>query len=329
MRKARAAVASRNTAMVLGALLGILLALGAAAPAQADDEGTIGALVDQARWDAGLNGLNRNAQMDAVALGWARQLAANGTLSHNPDYASQIPAGWTGAAENVAQGYPTAQAVHDGWMNSAGHRANILGGYTDIGIALIDAGGSTWAVEVFGAYPGSVGPAAPAAAPAPVPPAAVPPAAVPPAGPIPAESDAASPPATSASAPTAIAESPPPAPASSAPARSTSGPATPSPPALARQAPQLDRAGADEQAPGGLIVAALLVAVLLAVLLAGVSALVLPGLRGRLQRRALRSHPVPNAPMMRLTRLDGRVPASAPSSRIGGRRAVRLPSEGE
>jgi hypothetical protein len=88
-------------------------------------------------------------------------------MAHNPDYTSQIPGGWTAAAENVAHGHPTGTAMHDGWMGSSGHRANILGDFTDIGIAFLSSGGTTWGVEVFGRYPGHVGPAAPAPPPAP------------------------------------------------------------------------------------------------------------------------------------------------------------------
>ena len=33
---------------------------------------------------------------------------------------------WRTVAENIAVGYPTPEAVLDGWMNSPGHRANIL-----------------------------------------------------------------------------------------------------------------------------------------------------------------------------------------------------------
>ena len=37
--------------------------------------------------------------------------------------------------ENIAAGYMTAQEVVDGWMNSPGHRENILNpNYTEIGV---------------------------------------------------------------------------------------------------------------------------------------------------------------------------------------------------
>jgi len=156
---------SRIASGFFALLLAIFLVpVAAAAPASAAEADTIHGLVNQARWDNGQQGLIRNADMDAVALAWAKKMAASSTMSHNPDYSTQIPAGWRSAGENVAQGYRTAQAMHDGWMSSQGHRENILGAFTDIGIAFYSSGGTTWGVQVFATYPGHTGPSAPAAA---------------------------------------------------------------------------------------------------------------------------------------------------------------------
>ncbi len=55
-----------------------------------------------------------------------------------------------GAGENVAAGYPTASSVMDGWLNSAGHKANIEGNFTHIGIAAIkDAQGRYYFTQLF------------------------------------------------------------------------------------------------------------------------------------------------------------------------------------
>src|SRR5690606_26513712 len=77
-------------ALVL-ALAGALVPAPSAAAAEAD---TLHALLNEARWSQGLAGLLRNGAMDAVAADWAAQLAASGTLSHNPNYSAQIPGGW-------------------------------------------------------------------------------------------------------------------------------------------------------------------------------------------------------------------------------------------
>lgn len=168
---ARRTLASTVASALAGLLLALAIAVGGApAPAAAYDEDAIVAMANQERAANGLGGLVHNGALDAVALQWANQMATSGALSHNPWVGEQIPGGWTSWGENVAQGYSTGADVHAGWMGSPGHRANILGAFTDVGVALISAGGTTWAVQVFATYAGNgVAAAAPAAAPAPAP----------------------------------------------------------------------------------------------------------------------------------------------------------------
>jgi len=157
----------------IGALAALVMTVGAilipALPAHSATGGaTIHALVNEARAANGQAGLLRNAALDEVAAAWAEQMAAAGAISHNPSYSAQIPGGWVRAGENVAQGQASEAAMHNAWMGSAGHRANVLGDFTDIGIAFLSADGTTWGVEVFAAYPGHGAPE-PAAPPAPQP----------------------------------------------------------------------------------------------------------------------------------------------------------------
>lgn len=202
---------------VATALMSSFLLFGAAVPAAtAAGEGTILALVNQARAANDLGPLKLNSAISTVALNWANYMASTGVMEHNPSFSTQIPGGWSKAAENVAQGYGSPQAVHNGWMGSAGHRANILGDYTDIGIAFISAGGTTWGVQVFAKYGASVPPPAP---PAPVP--------APPASPGPSPSPTVSPSPSPSPSPTATA-APSPSPTASAPRLpSKSAPAPP------------------------------------------------------------------------------------------------------
>ncbi|WP_394770918.1 CAP domain-containing protein [Lacisediminihabitans sp.] len=196
MRKPRISTGARGLAAVLLTATLALVGVGAVGvqSASASDADTIGSLVNQARAANGQPGLLRNAAMDAVALKWAQQMAASNSMVHNPDYSAQIPAGWTRAGENIAMGQPTPGAMHTAWMNSPGHRANILGDFTDIGIAFITVNGVTWGVEDFGKYPGHVGPPAPvAAAPAAAPAAPAPKAAAPAPAALPAPSVPATP----------------------------------------------------------------------------------------------------------------------------------------
>lgn len=105
-----------------------------------------------ARGKAGLKALKANGQMNTVAVNWSNKQASANKMSHNPSYSKQIPAGWNRAAENVAAGYsPTS--VTTGWLNSPGHKANILGSYTHIGIGVgCSSGGYPYYTQVFGAY---------------------------------------------------------------------------------------------------------------------------------------------------------------------------------
>jgi uncharacterized protein YkwD len=60
------------------------------------------------------------------------------------------PGGWS-AAENVAWNYPSVAAVIDGWMNSPGHRKNLLdGSLTHVGFGLSDIGGGPYWTQNFG-----------------------------------------------------------------------------------------------------------------------------------------------------------------------------------
>ena len=48
---------------------------------------------------------------------------------------------YTSAGENIAQGQRTPEEVVQAWMNSAGHRANILNnGFTHIGVGYVESG---------------------------------------------------------------------------------------------------------------------------------------------------------------------------------------------
>ena len=56
----------------------------------------------------------------------------------------------TGWGENIAQGQTTGQQVAEGWMNSAGHPANILNGnWTAMGVAALSIGGTVYWTQVF------------------------------------------------------------------------------------------------------------------------------------------------------------------------------------
>ncbi len=101
-------------------------------------------LTNQRRAEHGLGALAVHAVLNAAAQGHSQDQAARDTMSHtgsdgsNPgDRIARAGYRFSAWAENVAMGYPDAASVMAGWMNSPGHRANILNGnVTQIGIGL-------------------------------------------------------------------------------------------------------------------------------------------------------------------------------------------------
>ncbi|MFV2178112.1 CAP domain-containing protein [Actinomadura sp. LOL_011] len=95
-------------------------------------ESTVIALTNAERADAGCSPLRADERLMAAAERHSADMAANGYFSHtsqNGDtpWDRMEAAGYTSpGAENIAKGYSTAEAVVRGWMDSPGHRRNIL-----------------------------------------------------------------------------------------------------------------------------------------------------------------------------------------------------------
>ena len=107
-------------------------------------------IVNQERAKEGLPALT----MDADLLEAAMQRAAELTVyySHTrPTGESCFTASEKMYGENIAAWYQNASSVMDGWMNSEGHRANILrSGYTIIGVGCFVHEGRSYWVQCFG-----------------------------------------------------------------------------------------------------------------------------------------------------------------------------------
>ncbi|MDP4118054.1 MAG: CAP domain-containing protein [Bacillota bacterium] len=105
-------------------------------------------LVNQQRANYGLKALSYSTKLEAVAYLHSEDMAKNNYFSHT-SLAGQSPfdrlkdAGITYsiAEENIAAGQKTPQEVMDSWMNSEGHRANILNAdVTEMGIGIYEGG---------------------------------------------------------------------------------------------------------------------------------------------------------------------------------------------
>ena len=102
-------------------------------------------LVNEIRVQYGLKPLTENWELSRVARYKSQDMADNGYFSHtSPTYGSPFQMmkafgiSYRAAGENIAYGQRSPQAVVDAWMNSSGHRANILNAsYTQIGVGYV------------------------------------------------------------------------------------------------------------------------------------------------------------------------------------------------
>ena len=114
-------------------------------------------LVNEIRAENGLKPLTANWELSRVARYKSEDMSNNRYFSHtSPTYGSPFQMikafglSYRTAGENIAYGYRTPAAVVDGWMNSSGHRANILNAsYTQIGVDYC-ANGNYWTQMFIG-----------------------------------------------------------------------------------------------------------------------------------------------------------------------------------
>jgi uncharacterized YkwD family protein/spore coat assembly protein SafA len=112
-------------------------------------------LVNQERSKAGLKPLQMDWELQRVARTKACDMANKGYFSHqSPTYGSpfdmmkQFGISFKTAGENIAMGQRTPAEVMQSWMNSTGHRENILkADFTHIGVGYC-ANGNHW-VQMF------------------------------------------------------------------------------------------------------------------------------------------------------------------------------------
>lgn len=106
-----------------------------------------------------LSPLVENSALTAAAQAHADFMASSGCFDHvcpdEPPVDSRLLQSgylWSWWAENIAFGYPTPEQVVTGWMNSPGHRANILNAHLrEIGVGVILNAKRPYWVQDFGA----------------------------------------------------------------------------------------------------------------------------------------------------------------------------------
>jgi uncharacterized protein YkwD len=107
-------------------------------------EAEVVTIVNQERAKVGCPAVTVDDRLTAAARAHSADMAARNYFSHTTpegvDFATRITnAGyrWSGAGENIAKGQRTPQEVMTSWMNSDGHKANILNcGYKNLGVGV-------------------------------------------------------------------------------------------------------------------------------------------------------------------------------------------------
>lgn len=113
-------------------------------------------LINAERAQRGLPPLVWHDQVAAAATVHSTDMAAHGVMSHTGSDGSD--AGdrlhregfdWSAWGENIAAGFRSARPVFDAWMASAGHRRQILGNFTYVGVAAVAGADGTpyWTLD--------------------------------------------------------------------------------------------------------------------------------------------------------------------------------------
>ena len=118
--------------------------------------------VNEARETQGLPVLTESGKLTAMAMHRAAELSLHyaHTRPNGKDWSSingsviegeRMSYAWSRWGENIAMGYQSARSVMEGWMDSDGHRANILNPhYTQIGVGCFETDGRLYWVQIFG-----------------------------------------------------------------------------------------------------------------------------------------------------------------------------------
>ncbi|MBP1948152.1 CAP domain-containing protein [Virgibacillus litoralis] len=114
-------------------------------------------LTNKERTAQGLEALKVDTELSKVAREKSSDMSTNNYFSHNsPTYGSpfdmmkQFGISYQTAGENIAKGQRTPQEVVNGWMNSEGHRKNIMNSdFTHIGVGYVEQG-NYWTQQFIG-----------------------------------------------------------------------------------------------------------------------------------------------------------------------------------
>lgn len=148
------------TVTMVAALAAAFIALAApSASALSSSESCFVNSLNAERSAAGRPKLVVKSDLVANARNHSEDMAADGTIYHNSKLGDQISGNWWALGENVGMG-PSCSSIHNAFMDSPGHKANILDkDYNQIGVGVVVSDGTIYVTEVFAGRPSSSSPA--------------------------------------------------------------------------------------------------------------------------------------------------------------------------
>jgi uncharacterized protein YkwD len=144
--------ARRRLAVALAAFLfvGTFAVITATAPSAHAMDGDYLAKINALRTSRGLNALQVDGNMDALAQQHTAEMAGSQTLVHTANLKAGVTSNWTKVGENVGEGGSNNQ-IWDAFLNSPKHLANLLDpAFTHVGIGVVvDSAGIQWTTHRF------------------------------------------------------------------------------------------------------------------------------------------------------------------------------------
>jgi hypothetical protein len=131
-------------------VISVSAGVGLAAAADSGTENEFLSLINSTRANSGLGPLEVNGGLQSHARNHTQDMIAAGKIYHssNGELSAAGGSGWTRIGENVGRGQ-SPSSLHSAFMDSSGHKANILGDYNYVGIGTDSADGYLYVTVVF------------------------------------------------------------------------------------------------------------------------------------------------------------------------------------
>lgn len=107
--------------------------------------------INQTRRSNARGSLSADTAAMRKAQAWSEHMARTGRLEHTGGGSRLDTSGlgnWCGVAENVGTG-PSTLGIHNAFLRSSAHRANMLGNYHRAGTGVVRRGTVVWVTEIY------------------------------------------------------------------------------------------------------------------------------------------------------------------------------------